>query len=181
LIRQGKLDVAAAVLHDNDEGHQRELGRMHLAPTSAIDLALAFSLLGRVDDATQWCERAERRADTGTLFGFPGMRIYVRAVIACRRQEAREAAKLLDEQWADCETLKGNELRPLRVLRAFAHATADIRNVGIAESLLVDAKPRFKGEYDFLGVAWAEMQQFLVTHKLVSASAPAGANPAATA
>jgi hypothetical protein len=167
LMRQGRLEEAHAVLSDNDATHERVLKRMMLHGTSSVDLSLYSSLLGRIEDAESWLEITERRAAVAANSSLPAMQVFARAVLDCRKERYEDAARLLDERWAECEAaLTGSDLRPLRVVRAFALTAAGPRNAGMAESMLASSKPVFDGEYDFLGVAWPAMQTFLVTHRL---------------
>jgi hypothetical protein len=171
LMRQGQLQEALRILSNNDSEHDRELQRLTIYPTSAADLALDHALLGNLDEAATWIATSEERAKVSANPSWSGMRVFVRAVLDCRNGRCNEAARLLDEHWAECEAeLKGSELRPLRVIRAYAHAAAGPRDAGIVDGLLASSKPMYEGEYDFLGVAWPEMQTFLVAHRLTRVS-----------
>src|ERR1044071_4577952 len=98
------------------------------------------------------------------------MRVFARAVLDCRKEQCGDAARLLDEKWPECEAaLTGADLRPLRVVHAYAHAAGGLRNSGVADNLLSSSRPVYDGEYDFLGVAWPAMRTFLVSHRLVRA------------
>jgi hypothetical protein len=169
LVRQGKLLHALDIYTHNDATYARALKSGALYPTSGADLALTHALSGNVAEAEAWLARANERAGLPRQPSFPIICIYARAVLDCRTGKAADAARLLDEKWAEAEALlTGDNLRPLRVVRAFAHATSDTRSAGIAESLLATSKPVYAGEYQHLGVAWPEMQQFLDAHGLSS-------------
>jgi len=182
LMRQGRLEEALAVVSNNDWAHERALRRMSLHGTSSVDLSLFCALLGKIEDAESWLEVTERRAATAASPSLPAMRVFARAVLDCRKERCEDAARLLDEQWPVCEAaLTGSELRPLRVVRAYAHAVGGPRNSGVADNLLASSRPVYDGEYDFLGVAWPAMRTFLLSHRLVrepSRSVTDGAQPA---
>lgn len=172
LMRMGQLEDAVSVATDNDTAHARELKRMAMYPTSAVDIALYFALLGKLDDAKAWLQRAEERSKLATLPGLAAMKVFARAAIECRDGKPDAAARLLDEQWSMCEaTLTGETTRPIRVLRAFAHASTGERQAGVAEMHLASALPARSGEYDFLAIAWPEMARFLDAHAVRSPSA----------
>ena len=83
-----------------------------------------------------------------------------------RTGRPEDAAKLLDEGWAGYEaSVTGDVLRPLRVVRAFAHASGP-RAGGVAEAALPTLRPAYPGEYAFLGARWPEMAAFLASHEL---------------
>jgi hypothetical protein len=168
LLRQGRLEEALAVANNNDSAHESALKRLSLHATSSADLSLYCALLGKIGDAESWLEVTDRRKAIDANPSLPAMRVFARAVLDCRKEQCEDAARLLDEQWPECEAaLRGAELRPLRVVRAYAHAAAGPRNSGVADSLLTSSRPVYDGEYDFLGVAWPAMRTFLVSHRLV--------------
>lgn len=168
LMRQGRLEEAIAVVSNNDWAHERALKRISLYGISSVDLSLCCALLGKIEDAESWIQVADRRAANATNPSFPAMKVFARAVLDCRKEQCGDAARLLDEQWPECEAaLRGSELRPLRVVRAYAHAAGGPRNSGVADNLLSSSRPVYDGEYDFLGVAWPAMRSFLVSHRLV--------------
>jgi hypothetical protein len=144
----------------------QQLARDKYLPVSiltASDLALAYALLGKRDEATTWLGKTgEPTAHTALA----------RAIVECRTDKAADAARTLDDKWTDYESvLTGSALRPLRVVRAFAQAQADVRNAGMAAAGLATNRPSYPGEYDFLGVAWPEMAAFLAAHELTSRAA----------
>jgi hypothetical protein len=168
LLRWGRLETALAVVSNNDSAHERALQRLSLHGTSSVDLSLCCALLGKIEDAESWLEVTERRAAIATNPSLPAMRVFARAVLDCRKEQCGDAARLLDEKWPECEAaLTGADLRPLRVVHAYAHAAGGPRNSGVADNLLSSSRPVYDGEYDFLGVAWPAMRTFLVSHRLV--------------
>ncbi len=165
MMRQGELESARELLMTND----RQLTRDHaVVAVSALDIALISGLLGELDVATKWLGVVEDRVrgespDTS----FEPMVAFARAVVLCRSGASAEALKMLDERWAEREiAAKGEVMRPLRVVRAFAMATADTRNAGMAEAALQLSKPAYPDEYTFLGRAWPEMRAFLAANNL---------------
>lgn len=172
LLRQGRLEEAVAVVSDNDAAHERALKDLTLYGTSSVDLTLCCALLGKIEDAESWLQVTERREATAANPSLPAMKVFARAVLDCRKAQCGDAARLLDERWPECEAaLTGSELRPLRVVRAYAHAAEGPRHSGVADNLLASSRPVYDGEYDFLGVAWPAMQTFLVSHRLVREAA----------
>jgi len=168
LLRQGRLEEALAVVSDNDSAHERVLKRLTLHGTSSADLSLCCALLDKIEDAESWLQVTERREAIAANASLPAMKVFARAVLDCRKEQCEDAARLLDAQWPACEAaLTGSVLRPMRVVRAYAHAAGGPRNSGVADNLLASSRPVYDGEYDFLGVAWPAMQTFLVTHRLV--------------
>ncbi len=168
LIREGRLQEAISVLTDNDTHHATLLALNPLGALSAADLAVVHALMNQLADAQQWLHVADTRVSEPPSTSLPGMQAFARAVIDCRSERAHEAACMLDESWAQFEAaLTGASLRPIRVVRAFAHAAAGPRSAGISEAMLAAARPAYPNEYTFLGAAWPEMQAFLVSHDLV--------------
>jgi hypothetical protein len=179
LLRQGKLQQCIDLLTDNDKKFERGLKSIAMHPTSAIDIALTHALLGKLPDAEQWFDTAEERAKGRNTPSYPGMAVFARAVIDCRAGRADAAARMLDERWAECEaSLTAENVRPLRVVRAFAHATAGARNAGGAEQALSSLSPAYPDEYRFLGVGWPEMRSFLVSHELARSAEKRATLPA---
>lgn len=172
LMRQGELQRAIDVLAGNEEHHGKELTRIAMHPTSAVDLALDHALVGHLDEAEAWMAKATQREAAGTIPSYRAMKAFSQAVIDCRQGRAAEAARQLDDKWSEYEaTATGSEMRPLRVVRAFAHAAAGPRNAGVVETMLAGIRPAFTGELDFLGVAWPEMAAFLASHQLTTTTA----------
>ncbi len=169
LMRQCELATAIEVAANNEQNFESALREMSMWATSAAKLVIYNALLGRVDEAEAFWTKLEQRGHEPSQPSAPAMRTFARGLLDCRQGRASTAATLLDEKWSELEAfLAGETLRPLRVVRAFAHAAADARNAGIAESLLASARPVYAGEFTFLGVAWPEMQQFLAAHGLAS-------------
>lgn len=165
--RRGDLDGAIALLVDNESG----VLRGGLLGPSAAQIALCLGLAGEQELAAEWRAEADRRlSDTG-----PGRAVgaLARAVVDCRNGKADRAARDLEHVWPDAEGhLRASDVRPLAVVRAFAVAQAGgPRQVGVAEGLLGDARPRFSGEFDWLGARWPEMRVFLVASGLAAAGA----------
>jgi hypothetical protein len=165
-LKQADLDGAVALLVENDR-----LGvEGPIATKCAVDLAFCHALLGRHELATAWLAESDRRKPRGADPTHDAMRVFAAAVIDCRAGRAVEASAALEERWTEHEgVLSGESIRPMRVVRAFAVAQAGgPRGAGQAETLAALAKPAYPGEYDFLGVAWPEMQAFLAAHSLAT-------------
>ena len=174
LMRQGDLKQAIEVATSVLRQYPLELQAMMTFTTTMVDLALSQALSGDIAGAKKTMEDLDSRKGLASNASFPAMKVFTTAVIACRDGDAASASRVLDEKWASCESLlTGDVLRPMRVLRAFAIASADTRDAGKAELQLVNARPAFRGEYDFLGTAWPEMKTFLVANGLANPSDPA--------
>jgi tetratricopeptide (TPR) repeat protein len=166
MLRRGELTEAIATLEDNEARNLAALEAIGLAATSAADRALAHGLLGEDSKAESWLEHADKRLPKATI-PTAGAIALARSVVHCRAGRVDVATKLLDEGWADIEaTTTGDVLRPLRVVRAFAHAAAGPRAAGVAEVGLSSVRPTYPDEYKFLGVKWPEMAAFLAAHEL---------------
>jgi hypothetical protein len=138
-------------------------------PTSAVDIALDYALLGDIAAAEKWMAEVEKRANDLSVPSLPAMKAFARSVVDCRTGRCAEAARNLDERWPEYEgILTGETLRPLRIVRAFAIAAGGPRDAGLAETVIAAARPAYPGEYDVLGMAWPEMATFLVTHAIGS-------------
>jgi hypothetical protein len=166
-MREGKLAHAIAVETTNIDRYAQQLAKTAMLPTAIVDLALFHALRGELDEADKHLLDLDKRSDLRHVTGYPAMNALCRGVVLCRRGDARAAAKLLSDQWGEAETtLTGDCVRLIRVVRAFAIASADSRDTGKAETLVQDSRPVYRGEFDFLGVEWPEMATFLATHKL---------------
>ncbi|MFT3692096.1 MAG: hypothetical protein QM831_03075 [Kofleriaceae bacterium] len=167
LLRLGRLDDSRKLFVDNDRRYGHSLATNLLFGTSGVDTALVHALLGDIATAEKWYAAAEQRRSLPSRPSFPAMLVLTRAVIDCRAGDPAKAARLLDEQWLECEvSMTGAEMRPLRVIRAFAIATAGgPRDAGLADHLIAAVRPiAYANEFTFLGVAWPEMEAFLAAH-----------------
>jgi hypothetical protein len=165
MARQGDLDDAAAVLSDNETRFIIAHRLNDLSASSAADLALVHALRGETRHAASWLDRADARRSL-SFDSTDAAIAFARAVWLCRSDRALDAARLLDEGWAGYEAaMTGDVLRPLRIVRAFAHATGP-RAGGVAEAALPTLRPAYPGEYAFLGAKWPEMAAFLASHEL---------------
>lgn len=168
LMLERRVDEAATLLADTAKHHERPLSRVGMLPTTRLDTSLCHALLGNLEVAETWWLEAQKPVNGPAHPSFGGMNALVRAILDCRQGRAAEAVVLLDRAWAEHEgALTGETLRMMRVVRAFACATADgPRNQGIVERVLGDMRPRYEGEFAFLVGAWPGMQAFLAAHRL---------------
>lgn len=167
LARQGELAQAIEVATDNNQTHLESLQASALAPTAAVDLALYHALANNLDAARHWIAVADTRKSLVALPSVPASRAFAQAVVDCRSGNAVEAARALDERWNEYEALlTGDIVRLLRVVRAFARATAGPREAGTAEMDLISVRPAFPREYGALASGWPEMAAFLAAHGL---------------
>lgn len=167
LMRMGKLRDALGVLEDSEAQQGQGIRSVDMYATTALDLTLLHALLGDVSAAESWMAKVAGREPAGPQPWYLGVKAFARAVLDCRAGRTEEAARVLDDRWAELEAvLTGEILRPLRVVRAFAHAGAGPRGAGIPEMQLANTRPAYPGEYDFLGVDWPEMATFLAAQRL---------------
>lgn len=172
LMRQGAIRQAVEVLENNLRLFSTQLHAVRMHAMSEVDLALDQALLGELDAAEQSFVRADASAAKGRVPPFSAMRALTRAVIDCRAGRQEAAAKALADGWAELEVASpGEVMRLLRVVRAFARTAAGPREAGAAAAHLDGMRPAYHGEFDFLGSAWPEMEQFLVSHQLTRAKA----------
>ncbi len=168
LMLEGRVEDAATILEDAAEHYQRALDRVSLLPTTRGDVAICNALLGNLDVAEAWCLKSAEPVKGPPRPSFPGMLALSRGIIDCRRGRAAEAMVSLEHAWTEHEAcMTGETLRMMRVVRAFACASADgPRNQGLVERVLGDTRPRYEGELAFLGGTWPEMAAFLAAHQL---------------
>ena len=166
-MRRGRPQLAIDLLARN-EAHPWMLRIYGLHGTAALDLALCHALIGQPAAAQAWLAAAERRRSTQLTHA--ASRAFAAAVLDCRRDRHAEVARDLEDRWVEHEAVAaGDVMRPLRIVRAFAVASAGPREAGQAAALLV--KPAYPGEFDFLAVEWPEMASFLAAHDLGGAAA----------
>jgi hypothetical protein len=168
MMLEGHVQEAATILEDAAEHYSKALIRIGMLPTTRIDIALCHALLGKLETAESWYAQSDAPVKAPPRPSLPGMRAIVRAVIDCRSDRAAEAAVALEHAWGEHEAmLTGETLRMMRVLRAFAAASADgPRSQGLVERVLADMRPRYAGELAFLGGTWPQMAAFLSSHRL---------------
>jgi hypothetical protein len=159
LMRSGEVERALAYLTALDPTLNRS--NPALRPKAAAQIAVIHAFRGEPAVADRWIAEAEARAKklaTPQVNG--GATLLARTVNAIRRGEQEAAVRELIAGWDDLEaTLVGSELRPFRVLRAFATVRGEGAALGAAATAaLADARP---GEVDWMGVEWPEMRAFL--------------------
>jgi hypothetical protein len=163
LLRGGDLERALATLSALDP----ELARSNppLRPTVAAQIAVVYALRGDPAASDHWIAEAEARAKKASNpRGVDGALTLGRAVNAVRRDEHVAATRDLAAAWDGLEgTLVAFEMRPFRVLRAFATNGGDARAASAsaraaASAAMAEAHP---GELSWLGAEWPEMRTFL--------------------
>ena len=77
----------------------------------------------------------------------------------------------LANEWTQLEnSVTGNILRPMRVLRAFALAqSSGPRDAALVDSLVAALRGTSTRDIDYLGAAWPEMHVFMSAHDLIQA------------
>jgi hypothetical protein len=161
LLRLGKHQEAIEQLAAVD----RAGGVINVDAAIAGTLAYLHALNGNLVLAEIWfrenmSRRQRMRAAPGV---FPDIMSDV--AIELRRGNFRQLATRLADQWPEMEqTMNGQRLRPLRALRAFAIAQADLRDAGAATAVLAQLGGARYSELAYLGTAWPELDTFLRTN-----------------
>jgi hypothetical protein len=161
VMRQGRHDEAIALLADAD----RRGGGTGIDAALAGTLAYTHALRGNVEPAGSWMMEAMRRG-AGRAPGAPHGNIMAEVAVDLRRGRYAEVKLRLDNDWVALEAgMKGESLRPLRVMRAFAVAQASgVRESGAIEPLLSALRPGRPGEFAYLGASWPELARFLAAY-----------------
>ena len=155
--RQGDLAGAIALLIDNESGPLQG----GIDGASAAQLALCLALAGELERAALWRAEADLRlGDTGSGRAAGAL---ARSVVDCRSGQAEMVALALERVWPDVEGhLRASDVRPLLVVRAYALAmSGGPRGAGVSAGILGELRPRYSGEFDWLGAGWPEMRMFL--------------------
>ncbi len=158
LLRQGKYDEALAALVDAD----RKGGWITIDGSLAASLSMVHALSNRMELAEEWLVEARQRyVGVATVTQFPTLQVEV--IVDLRRGRFADVQRHLDENWSKIEySMKGESLRPLRLLRAFSTTqTGDYRAKPTVASLVAPLEPTRPGEFDYLAVEWPELSQFL--------------------
>lgn len=168
LMLEGRLEEALTLIEDTATYYARGLASHGMLSTTRVDAGLYNALLGKLDAAASWLEKAREPLAASPRPTFPGMLAILEAVIACRTDRADEAVVVLERALAEHEAaMTGELLRLIRVTRAFAlAASGSPRSQGMVEQVLGDMRPRYAGELTYLGTAWPEMAMFLAAHRL---------------
>lgn len=158
LMRTGRLADATAKLIEVDRGG----GVIRVDGAIASTLAYLHALRGnRPELAETWVAEAKRR-DTGfavTPFAYTLPLL----AIAIRKGDASKLLGELADRWTEAESmLKGERLKPLRVLRAFGVAqTTDVRDAGQVAAILAPLAGTKAAELAYLGAEWPALEQFI--------------------
>jgi hypothetical protein len=168
LMLEGRIEEAVTLIEDTAVHHARGLARPGILSTTRVDAGIYNALLGKLDAATAWYEKAREPQRVAPMPTFPAMLAILEAVIACRTERAAEAVVVLERAWTEHEAaMTGEIMRMMRVVRAFAlAASGSPRSQGVVEQVLGDMRPRYAGELTYLGSAWPEMAMFLAAHRL---------------
>jgi hypothetical protein len=161
VMRQGRLDDAIAMLVDAD----RRGGAIGMDGAIASTLGYLHALRGDVELAGTWLAEGKRR-DLGLTHATPFPHILSEIAIDLRASRFREVQARLDRDWAEMESsMKGERLRPLRLLRAFAAAqTTDVRDSGTIAPLIAGLHGVHADELAYLGAAWPALDAFIRAH-----------------
>jgi hypothetical protein len=119
----------------------------------ASSLAYFHALVGEVEPAEAWLTESRLRF---AALGLPQGSELAELAVALRRGQGEEAVRRLDADWARIEhARKGETLRPLRLLRAFAIAQAG----GAID--VAGLQPAQAQEFAYLATRWPELGAFL--------------------
>jgi hypothetical protein len=170
LIRQGELDTAIELLSELD----RRGGVLNLDGAIAGALALAHALAGNAELATDWLAETRRRYGQYKAAGIrvPAFAYALsEAAVQLRAGETEVMRRRVDNEWTQLEnSVTGNILRPMRVLRAFAHAqSTGPREAGSIDSQIAALRGTSTRDIEYLGAAWPEMHAFMSAHGLIQA------------
>jgi hypothetical protein len=168
LLRQGRHPEAIEALSDSD----RRGGAKNIDPAIAGTLALVHALAGNLELAEEWLVESHRRyAGRITATPFPVLQSEV--VVDLRRGRSSQVLRRLEGSWEEIEhSMKGETLRPVALLRAFAAAeSGGLREAGTLERTLARLRPVRPGEFRYLAVAWPALEVFLQMHLPEAAAA----------
>lgn len=170
-MRRRDFGKALEALVENERRGLWRLDQVRFAHQHAADIGLLYALCGELEAAEHWMAEADKRSESISVLRHARIAL-PRAILDCRSGKRVDALRMLDEHWPDCETiLTGSTLRPLKIVRAFALAGDGPRDAGVAAVPLMGVRPLYPGEFDYLGGAWPEMEQFLVSQGLSSTHA----------
>lgn len=133
-----------------------------IADTARFAIAADYALLGDLDGAEAWLADAERQRKLAHV----SLDAFARAVVWTRRQRFADVVTLLESRWRELEA--GDSalgLRANKVLLAFALAHVEGR-ADYATAVLQSAHSPTRGQLDWLGTHWPEMQAFVVEKRL---------------
>jgi len=170
LIRQGEFAAAIELLSDLDQRG----GVLNLDGAIAGAFALAHALAGNVELAEDWLAETRRRYGQYRASGVrvPAFAFALsEAAVQLRAGQAEIVSNRLANEWTQLEnSVTGNILRPMRVLRAFALAqSSGPRDAALVDSLVAALRGTSTRDIDYLGAAWPEMHVFMSAHDLIQA------------
>ena len=148
--RRGRFDEALALnklVAQDDDGLFREV--------IATELAVCHTLLGDITAAKTWLPPKRRRRHRRLSASF--------AIVWTRSGNTRNIYKLRLKPTRDNAEFVRHELRLLGVFKAFAVFERSPDYLSI-RPLLMEAGPAFLAEFDYLGIHWPEMKEFVDTY-----------------
>jgi len=159
------LSLAAAVAT-----HDSPLRSPQIAASAPSLVAACYALLGELESAKAWMPEAHRAAATTAI----EVARVPEAIIACREGRWADMVRTYAERRRAIEaTLAGEDLRTLRLLRAYAvFRLPTATEVEKAEALMA-GRPGAPGECDHLCASWPELAQFLRSQGMAAPAAGA--------
>jgi hypothetical protein len=158
--RQGRHAEAIAMMIEAD----RAGGATTVNGAIASSLALFHAVLGDLEQARTWfAEATKRYRQFPAAVPFP--QLLSEIAIAVRAGQSEEICRRLARDWTQIEsTTKGETLRPIRVLRAFATAqTSGVRDAAALTPLVAALHPARAADFAYLATSWPELDMFLRT------------------
>ncbi|HEY3444882.1 MAG TPA: hypothetical protein VGK67_00905 [Myxococcales bacterium] len=137
----------------------RSLLRSPMVASSAPSLVAAcYALLGELENAKAWMPVAQRAAATTAI----EVSRVPEAIIACREGRFADVSRMYRERRRAIEAaLAGEDLRALRLMRAYAMASDPGATEKERAEAIAMGRPGAPGECDYLAAAWPELGEFL--------------------
>lgn len=147
------LSLAAAV------ATHRSLLRSPMVASSAPSLvASCYALLGELESAKAWMPEAHAAAAKTAI----EVSRVPEAIIACREGRFADVERMYRERRRAIEAaLAGEDLRALRLMRAYAVASDPARSEAEKAEVIAVGRPGAPGECDYLATSWPELKAFL--------------------
>jgi tetratricopeptide (TPR) repeat protein len=137
-------------------------------PLLLIEMGSCAALMGWTKEANDYLTKAKKLLPHDE---FPRL-VILEALLAARRGNFREVVTKIRDNWTLAEdVVRPPTLRSLRVLMAFSMERLGMTQTADFELLIEAARPEpgfGPNEYDYLGVEWPEMRDFLVRYSLTS-------------
>ena len=149
--------------------HKSPLRSPLVAASAPSLVASCYALLGDLAAARAWMPEAER---AGATIAVEVARV-PEAILLCREGRFEELLRCMAERRRAIEaTLAGDDLRTMRLLRAFALCMLPNASDAERAEALAAGRPGAPGECDHLAAAWPELAAFLKARGFAGEGAP---------